>query len=156
MKSAHATLNQVLVSLFHHVVRIEELSLRKPGVSLRETHVIEAVCEATDHRMTALAQALHITTGSLSVAVDTLERKGYLMRERAKEDRRVINIRPTEAALRVHEKHLAFHWEIADVIIELLDENQLDVLVGSLNSIHQHIIDKGMNRPQSTREGKSE
>ncbi|MCL1854387.1 MAG: MarR family winged helix-turn-helix transcriptional regulator [Clostridia bacterium] len=147
MRDARATLNHVLVALFHHILRIEERSLHEPGVSIREAHVIEAVCGTTDLRMTSLAQALHITMGSLSVAVSTLERKGYLLRERTKDDRRVINIRPTAAALRVQEKHKAFHKEMVDAIVGLLDENRLAVLVQALNSIDHFLTGKEMEQP---------
>ena len=44
MKSAQATINQVLVTLFNDILRIEERTLDTPGLSIREIHVIEAVC----------------------------------------------------------------------------------------------------------------
>ena len=140
MQDAHAMLNQRLVSIFHHILHMEERSLREPGISLREIHVIEAVCQAPDPRMTALAQALHITAGSLSVAVTTLERKGYLLREQAIDDRRVIYVRPTEKALRVYEKHRAFHWKMAEAAMGFLDENQLAILMEALTGIDQYVV----------------
>lgn len=84
-------LNQVLVHLFNDALRIEERSLAgcAPMLSLREVHVIEALCAAGENNtMSALAARLHVTVGSLTVAVSTLARKGYCRRERDTADRR--------------------------------------------------------------------
>lgn len=142
MENAHATINQVLVTLFNDILRIEERALNTQGLSIREIHVIEAVCMAEDARMSALAQQLHVTMGSLSVAVSTLERKGYLVRERAQDDRRVIYIRPTERALAVDERHRAFHREMTDGVIGILKPDELAVLVRALDGVDHYFSKK--------------
>ncbi len=142
MPSAQNTLNQMLVTLFNHILRIEEQTLGVPFLSIREVHVIEAVCDAPDPRMTALAQQLHVTPGSLSVAVTTLERKGYLRRERGVEDRRVIYIRPTEKALEIQRKHEAFHREMVEAVMGLVSGGELEVLIKALDSIDHYFAIK--------------
>lgn len=142
MLSARATLNQMLVTLFNHILRIEERTLSVPGLSIREVHVIEAVCEAREPRMTPLAQQLHVTPGSLSVAVTTLERKGYLLRERSVEDRRVIYLRPTERALEIQRKHQAFHREMVEAVMGLVSGDELAVLIKALNRVDQYFTVK--------------
>ena len=58
-------IDQVLVHLFNDLLRIEERTLQKqcPGLSMREIHIIEAVCRAQedDNTMTVLAATLRIT-----------------------------------------------------------------------------------------------
>lgn len=135
MNIAHSTMNQMLVILFQRILRIEERALSFPGLSIREVHVIEAVCEEVEPRMTTLAQQLGVTVGSLSVAVTTLERKGYLQRERGKEDRRAMYIHPTEKALDIQAKHQAFHQEMIAAVTEQLNQSELAVLVKALDSI---------------------
>lgn len=144
MKKAYSTINQVLVTLFNSILRIEENALRTRDLSIREIHVIEAVCQAKDSRMTALAQSLHITTGSMSVAVSTLERKGYLRRERQREDKRVIDIRPTEKALEVEQQHEAFHREMTNAVIDILPPGELAVLMKALDGIDHYFSSKEM------------
>ena len=142
MKSAHATINQVLITLFNDILRIEECTLDTPGLSIREIHVIEAVCVCEDPRITTLAQSLHVTTGSMSVATSTLERKGYLLREKAKEDRRVTYIRPTEKALQIHKKHTGFHREMVDAVMELLNPTEVAILIKALDCIDSYFSEK--------------
>ncbi len=147
MRSAHDTLNQVLVTLFNDILRIEERTLSESDLSIREVHVIEAVCEADDPRMTILAGLLHVTTGSLSVAVSTLERKGYLQRERAQDDRRVTFIRPTEKALRVQEKHKQFHRDMVEEGMSLLNDYELGVVVKALDRVEHYFLQKELANP---------
>ncbi len=144
MKQAYSTINQVLVTLFNDILRIEERALNTPGLSIREIHVIEAVCGAKDSRMTALAGDLHVTTGSLSVAVTTLERKGYLRRERRLKDRRVIDIRATEKALDIQRRHEQFHNEMTGAVVGILSPQELETLMRALHSVDRYFNNKEM------------
>ena len=143
MGNAKSTMNQMLVTLFNHILRIEERSLSFPGLSIREVHVIEAVAEAEDTRMTALAERLCVTMGSLSVAVSTLERKGYLTRARRTDDRRVVDIHPTPRALEIQATHKMFHQEMIAAIMAQLNPPELNILVKALNSIDSYFMSKG-------------
>ena len=100
------------------------------------------LCVCEDARITTLAQTLHVTTGSMSVAASTLERKGYLLREKAKEDRRVTYIRPTEKALEIQEKHTKFHREMVDAVMGLLSPKELAILIKALDSIDSYFFQK--------------
>ena len=142
METAHSTINQVLVTLFNHILRIEERALSSPGLSIREVHVIECVCESADSRITSLAQMLRITTGSLSVAVSTLERKGYLLRVRRKDDRRMVDIVPTEKALAIQEKHKQFHEEMTAAIVEKLSESEKEIMVKAMDDVYSYFTSK--------------
>ena len=129
-------------TLFNDILRIEERTLSVPGLSIREVHVIEAVCEAREPRMTTIAQQLHVTPGSLSVAVTTLERKGYLLRERGQEDKRVIYIRPTEKALAIQDRHKAFHQEMVEAVMGLVNDKELTILIKALDSVDHYFSQK--------------
>ena len=82
--------------MFDHIMDLEERALHHVGaddLSVRELHVLDAVGERmADGRntMTGIADGLSIQVSSLTVAVNTLVRKGYLVRERENRDRRVI------------------------------------------------------------------
>ena len=124
-------LNQVLVHLFNDALRIEERSLAgcAPMLSLREVHVIEAL---------ALAARLHVTVGSLTVAVSTLARKGYCRRERDTADRRHVRIVPTERALALNEAHTAFHREMVAEILQSLPLSQQESLLDGLACVSRY------------------
>jgi len=147
MEKAHQTVNQVLVHLFNDILRIEEQALTgekgAPDLSVKELHVIEAVCTAgEENTMASLAGRLHVTAGSLTVAVATLVRKGYLLRLRSQQDKRRVHILPTEKAMQVNALHAAFHQEMTQAVIDELPAEQLDVLVDALNRISDYFNSK--------------
>ena len=86
MESRGEVLNQFLVEVFGQILKAEAACLAGKDLSLRELHLIDAVCRAVDqggdNRSTAIAAALGITAGTLTSAVNLLEKKGYLLRRR--------------------------------------------------------------------------
>ena len=135
-------INQVLVHLFNDLLRIEENTLRREGValSMREIHLIEAVCAADgeSNTMTALAAKLRVTVGSATVAVATLERKGYLARQRSKTDKRRVHVLPTEKALEVERRHRDYHRRMTQAVMEAVPEEQLDVFIKGLGAVNDY------------------
>ena len=81
-------LNAFLVEVFNDILKTEELYVTEScaDLSVREMHIIEEVCRAVDegrdNRSSAIAAAQHVTAGTLTVAVNQLESKGYLERVR--------------------------------------------------------------------------
>lgn len=142
MEPREDMINQVLVHLFNDLLRIEENTLRAEGVglSMREVHIIEAVCGADEAKntMSALAEQLRVTVGSVTVAVTTLERKGYLLRHRSKEDRRQVHVKPTQAALEVERLHRAYHQRMTGAVIGALPGDELDIFVRGLKAINDY------------------
>ena len=135
-------INQVLVHLFNDLLRIEENTLRREGVdlSMREVHTIEAVCAADEesNTMSALATRLRVTVGSVTVAVATLERKGYLVRRRSKMDRRRVHVLPTEAAMNVERLHRAYHQRMTQAVMTAVPGEKLDVLLQGLQAVNDY------------------
>ena len=86
-------INAFLVNVFNDVLRLEEENLRCLGgkrLSVSEMHVLEAVQQQgeADVTMRQLAAGLGVTASTLTIAVKTLERKGYLVRLRPLPDKR--------------------------------------------------------------------
>ena len=135
-------IDQVLVHLFNDLLRIEERTLQRQvsDLSMREIHIIEAVCAAQeeDNTMTVLAATLRITVGSLTVAVNTLERKGYLVRRRSASDKRRVHVLPLPPALEVEKHHRDFHRRMVDAVTHAIPAEQLDVLIEGLRGINDY------------------
>jgi len=142
MEKHEQMIDQVLVHLFNDLLRIEERTLQKqcPGLSMREIHIIEAVCAAQggDNTMTVLAATLRVTVGSLTVAVATLIRKGYLERRQSTTDKRRVHVLPLPAALEVEKHHRAFHSRMVDAVTHAIPPEQLDVLIDGLHGINDY------------------
>ena len=142
MEKHEQMIDQVLVHLFNDLLRIEERTLQKqcPGLSMREIHIIEAVCAAQteDNTMTVLAATLRVTVGSLTVAVSTLIRKGYLERRQSTADKRRVHVLPLPAALEVEKHHREFHRRMVEAVTQAIPAEQLDVLIDGLRGINDY------------------
>lgn len=146
MNQNESMIDKVLVHLFNDLLRIEEKTLQKHvgALSMREVHIIEAVCAAQsdDNTMTVLAATLRVTVGSLTVAIKTLERKGYVTRRRSDTDKRRVHVLPLPPALEVEKHHRAFHSRMVDAVTTAVPPEQLDVLLQSLHAIYDYFYDQ--------------
>ena len=140
MNRAHKAINHLLVRLFNDILAIEERTLSSgqfSDASVREMHVLEAAGGEVEggNNMSAIAARLGITVGSLTVAVSTLERKGYLWRERATDDKRVVRVLLTERGRKLNQRHAAFHAKMVTEVQSALTAEQLEVLADALERI---------------------
>ena len=135
-------INEVLVHLFNDALHLEEDSLRAAGITeltMREVHTIAAVCSAGENNtMSELAASLSVTVGSLTVAMNTLERKGYVTRLRSSSDKRRVHIHPTEKALAAEEKHRAYHLQMTHAMLAAVPSEQLDSVLAGLEATWQY------------------
>jgi DNA-binding MarR family transcriptional regulator len=133
--------NGFFVQIFNKILALEEQALNRVGaddLSVKELHVLEAVSNlvaAGRNTMTNVADELAIRVSSLTTAVNTLVRKGYLLRESVPGDRRVIQLQLTEKGQLANQLHSRFHREMIQSIGNRLSEPELDVLVRSLKSL---------------------
>jgi DNA-binding MarR family transcriptional regulator len=132
-------LNYFLVKIFNEILKTEEYCLTANSfkeLSMREIHIIEAVCNAQDNdmdnRATAIAASQGITAGTLTTAVTQLIKKGYLFRKRDSIDKRIVRIYPTEKAKAVNIIHSNFHCKMVEDIEKSLTNEQLEALVKGL------------------------
>lgn len=137
-------LNVLLVDLFHNILEIEEKSLRDSGsdLSITEIHTIDAVGESEPKTMTEISRILKITMGTLTTGVDKLIKKGYLVRKRTEEDKRIVLVELTEKGIEAKKLHDAFHQEMIDSIISHLDPTEEELLGQSLQKLMYFFDDK--------------
>lgn len=134
-------INRFLVGIFNEILKTEELFVSKTfnNLSVREIHVIEAVCNVEaageDNRSTSIAERLKVTAGTLTTAVVQLERKGYLIRERDQKDKRIVHILPTSDGRQAQQYHMEFHKNMVDAAVDRLTEEETEVFVKALDSI---------------------
>lgn len=134
-------LNAFLVEVFNDILKTEEVYVTEQHseLSLREVHVIEAVCRAVDrgedNRASTIAAGLRVAAGTLTASVNQLESKGYLERVRDKSDKRSVRLRPTEKGREAERRHREFHRELVADITEALSPEETEALVRGLSSI---------------------
>lgn len=130
-----------LIDVFNEILKDEERVVTKPfkNLSIREVHVIEAVCAANekcgDNSATAIANALDVTRGTITTAVTGLERKGYLLRQRDAKDKRIVRIFPTDLGKKVQAYHREYHKRMVNDVMYILNEEETAVLIKALGSL---------------------
>lgn len=151
MNQTRHTLNELLVGLFNYILYIEERNLKACGVSLsmNDVHILENVKKASDNTMSHIANRLMVTQGTLTTNVSKLITKGFLVRYRDENDKRVYRLKNTDKAFEVLKIHDDFHANMIDKAIgDLgLDENKdlNDMLENILAYFREEYADKKAN-----------
>ena len=149
------TINDVLVNLFNEIWEIEKIGLitdEFSDLTVNDMHVIEAVGIGEGDKMSVIAKRLNITVGSLTISMNSLVKKAYVVRERSELDRRVVTIKLTEKGEKAYYHHEAFHKKMVNSVLEKLEDKETDVLVESLNNLrvffrnYAQTLDKDINK----------
>lgn len=151
-----STLNEVLVKLFRDITTIEERAIKTgeyKELTVNDMHVIEAIDIHDAKNMTTVAKALSVTTGTLTISVNGLVKKGYVERTRSEEDRRVVLISLTEKGRKAFVQHQRFHQEMIDAVVEGLSVEEQVILEKALRNVNQFFRMIGRKSPDAP-EGK--
>ena len=129
----YATLNDALVKLFRDVMDLEEQAIitqEFQDITNNDMHVIQAI------GMSMIAKELSVTVGTLTIAMNSLVKKGYVTRERGKEDRRVVYISLSEKGRHAYEHHKQFHHDMIEAILQDLTPDETESLVKALAKLN--------------------
>lgn len=136
----YAALNDVLVNLFRDIMELEEQAIitqEYQDITNNDMHVIEAIGVGEPKNMSTIAKLLSVTVGTLTIAMNSLVKKGYVIRERGKEDRRVVYISLSEKGLRAYRHHEEFHRQMIEAVLENLTEDDTESLVKALAKLER-------------------
>lgn len=141
LSQAYETLNKLLVRVFNDILTTEERMLindEYKDISITDMHVIEAIGYDGARNMSSIAKDLNITVGTLTIAMNSLVKKGYVKRTRSSKDRRVVLISLTEKGKQAFIHHENFHKKMIEEVVNILEDEQMDVLVLALNKIDKY------------------
>ncbi len=110
----------------------ESSVIKNSEITVSETHTIEALGQYGKMNMRNLAQKLGVTTGTITVTVDRLQKNNYAKRESTKEDRRVNLISLTEKGKEVFKEHPNYHINLTEQIISSLSQDETEQLFNIL------------------------
>ena len=122
----------VLARCYRAVSQIAESSIADAGLGLSDFAVLEALLHKGPLTITEIQAKVLLASGSMTAAVDRLERKGFLIRKATSSDRRakVLELTPegkrvVEAAFRRH----AVELEAAMAVLNDAEKRQLHGLL---------------------------
>ena len=131
-------LNEVMVSLFREINEVEKRSIITQefgDITNNDMHVIDAIGIGEPKNMSAIARELSVTMGTLTIAMNSLVKKGYVIRQRGKADRRVVYISLSEKGTKAYHRHKDFHEQMVKSAVKELTEEELKALIKALRSL---------------------
>ncbi|MDE6357070.1 MAG: transcriptional regulator [Eubacteriales bacterium] len=85
--------------------------------------------------MSIIAKKLSITVGTLTVSINNLLKKGYVIKEKSTQDKRVVTIRLTEKGKALFKAHQRFKEKIMKEVILDLTKQEAEIFNGALNRV---------------------
>ena len=144
MADGQKEINAFLVEAFNRILRREQRALRQGAwseLSLSELHVLEAIgMSAWERSMKDVAESLEVTTGTKTVAICTLERKGYVARRRDTQDKRRVLLSLTDRGRQAFQWHAQFHHDMVAAIVSHLSEQETAALVRALAAVNTYFV----------------
>ncbi|MBE9388658.1 MarR family winged helix-turn-helix transcriptional regulator [Vagococcus salmoninarum] len=139
MDSNLEVVNAYLVTVFNDILTIEESELKKSqfdDLSIKEMHTIEAIGLHQEKTSSEVAKALSVTVGTLTVAINNLEKKGYVERVRGTTDRRIVRLKLTNRGRLFYRVHHLFHKKMVEAALGDMNEDEKKAIIKGLRNLH--------------------
>ena len=136
---AKKSLNELLVNLFNHVMDLEAKAViteEYRDITHNDMHIIEAIGVEEPRNMSEIARRLSITVSTLTTNMNGLEKKGYIVRTRSVEDKRVVYVTLTEKGKKAFYHHRDFHRKMIRALVKDLNEEDMEVLYRCLKNLN--------------------
>ncbi len=104
-------------------------------------HIIEAIGVGDAKNMSSIAKSLSVTVGTLTIAVNSLVKKGYVNRVRSVEDRRVVLVSLLPKGKRAYYHHEEFHRRMVNALLKDLTKEETEVLYKALSGLNTFFRD---------------
>jgi DNA-binding MarR family transcriptional regulator len=132
---ANEELTNLIVEFYDKVSSWEHAVVKDQGVTLEQAHTIETLGSSGALRMKELASKMGITTGTLTVNIDKLEKLGYVERVPNKKDRRSILVQLTDDGKKLFDEHHELHLRLTTEITANLTEDESALVTDILKKI---------------------
>ncbi len=142
---SYGALNEALASLFRDVMEVERRVLGSSefqDLTNNDMRVIEAIGIQEPKNMSTIAKVLSVTVGTLTIAMNSLVKKGYVIRQRGQTDRRVVYISLSEKGKAAYQRHARFHQEMIRNVADQLTEEELMILMKALTCLDSWFREK--------------
>ncbi|HBV97002.1 MAG TPA: hypothetical protein DEF36_08145 [Desulfotomaculum sp.] len=107
------------------------------GLTPAEVYLMHILHKRGGRSVTSLAPMLGVTPGTVTNLTDRLYSKGYVVRERGEEDRRVVHINPTEEGIKLVDKINSDRENLLYKVFGGQDHDFINNLVAMLESVDQ-------------------
>lgn len=124
-------MSELLALVFNHIMDMESkavITKEFSDITNNDMHIIEAIGVSEPRNMSSIAHRLSVTVSTLTTNMNGLEKKGYIVRERSLEDKRVVYVLLTEKGKKAFFHHRDFHKKMIKAIVKDLNEEEMEIL----------------------------
>lgn len=135
-------LNELLTKTYKNINDMEEDKVKKNkhlNLSISELHLMEkaaAYDKEGGATITELANAMNYTLSAITIAINGLEKKGYVAKIKDQEDKRSVRVKLTEYGLKVDRVHKYIHKKLVRELADEFNEEEFLVLIRGLTKVN--------------------
>lgn len=141
-------INSLFIQVFNTILKLEERYIQSQQsqtrtFSVTEAHIIEQIGLSGKRRMSEVAEDLKITISSLTLAINRLEKKGFVKRVKDQQDKRAVNLCLTETGKEIYAIHENFHRKLIEEVSKFFpreDDDLILAFVSKLNDFFQMLF----------------
>ncbi len=140
-------LSELLERTYYSVIQIEEHMVKGAkslNLSIGEIHLIEAVAKGQEEGKTIseLSEMQSISLPSVTLAINKLVKKGYVIKSKSPQDGRVVNVTLTKRGQKVNNVHQHFHKLMIASVTDALSQEELDAMVKGIVKLNEFLEKK--------------
>ena len=123
----------------HAVMRYDHHSIAAQGfATLSDYAVLEVLLHKGALPVNAIGEKVLLTSGSMTTAVQRLEKKGLVIRERSEGDARVVLVHLTNKGMNLIQEAFTAHAEDLDKLFIEFSEDERIQFAGLMRKLGQH------------------
>lgn len=130
-------LSALIIEFYEKLSSWEHGVVRESSLTLPQMHTLEILGQHSTLRMKELAARMGITTGTLTVTVDRLERAGLVSRAPNESDRRSFLVELTAHGREIFEQHHKLHLDLTRELAASLAEGEASAMASILRKLNQ-------------------
>ncbi len=108
-------------------------------ITSNDMKVISAIGVDSRQNMSSIAKKLSVTVGTLTISMNSLVKKGYVVRERGEDDRRVVYISLSEKGRDVYHCYEKFKQDLIQAALDALTPEESEMLIKSLEKLNNWV-----------------
>ena len=118
---------------------LDEKAALRFGINRTDLRCVDVLTSAGPQKPTELAAAVGLTSGGLSIALERLERAGYIRRRRHEHDRRSVVVEATDKAHSVDDEIFGRIEQRMRRLLGEFDSDDLEVILRFLRETRETI-----------------
>lgn len=131
------TLSSLIIEFYEKLSSWEHAVVRGRSLTLPQMHTLEILGQHGSLRMKELAAKMGVTTGTLTVTVDRLEKRGLVSRAPNESDRRSFLVELTARGRTLFEEHHKLHLDLTRDLAASLGDGEAREFASMLRKLTQ-------------------